>query len=264
MSPLLPVEITHHIIDLATQLHPGHAHVFSVVSKDLQIRVERIMYKDLVIIDQPSKLPHRIPETAQYERILVALDNRPAEFSATRIHNVLLVNDVSRGRAAVILAKCTGLRNLSYWSYHPSPDESWSLSCMSTLRYLSLSADAFCGLAINKTVFPELTKVHLDAFKFYPSDTMPTLEWLPALRTLTIHDPDEFHWEKIISMVSTAPTLRLIIWEVWKATTDTVEMKEWADKNISHVKLEIREFEGSGTGFNAFEKWRQVSRLDAN
>ncbi|KAG6818953.1 hypothetical protein H0H93_016892, partial [Arthromyces matolae] len=166
MTVLLPFEIIVHVLDLATQLHPSYANDFSLVSKDTQLRVERLMYKDLFILDRPDNLSRRIPETAQFGLILETLESRPAEFAATYVRNIMLMNDVPWFRAAVLLAKCTGLRNLSYWPCHYSPQEAWSLPCSKTLRCLGISADAFCGLAVNKVIFPELEQLYLDTF--YP------------------------------------------------------------------------------------------------
>ncbi|KAF8067982.1 hypothetical protein FPV67DRAFT_1167878 [Lyophyllum atratum] len=231
-------EIEDVIFEWATHMFPPDAASFSVVSKRLQRRVEAIMYETIVFISYNEIF--RLRNMTYVERFEVALHSRPAEFFAAHVRNVCITNSVPKEIATLILSKCTGIRNLAIWQ-HRNPVKLDPVEAISpfasTLSSLSAGRYTLRRLAESGYVFPNLKFV---AVGIHPlSMDLPTMEWLPALRTLRMRlgqQPfDDDMWTQDVKIViSTAPQLQALLLDVDQQCLDDVSVRvaEFNDERI--------------------------------
>ncbi|KAH0580982.1 hypothetical protein H2248_012133 [Termitomyces sp. 'cryptogamus'] len=186
----LPPEIEDQIFECAARVHPKHAPALSVISKRIQICVEKVIYERIHFFPSPFYLPWPRPaEVATMESFRPTLHQRPAQFFATHVRSVLFQSNVLYTSAKHVLEKCTGLENLLFLMTprHPDVPDASPLIFPSahTLQSLFATRVVLKDMASSGIVFPKLRYLYIDV---WPYETrVPTLEWLPALHTVDLY-----------------------------------------------------------------------------
>ncbi|KAG6856706.1 hypothetical protein H0H87_001495 [Tephrocybe sp. NHM501043] len=174
-TPSIPVEILDIIFEHAAHLNPRRAPSLSVISKRIQICVEKIMYKTL-IIDYDN---WGYPEMALYHKIMPTFRNRSTDFFTTHVKNLcLIVEDTDLSSPEFILAKCTGLRHLGLACPYSTGEGTWLLPSAPTLKSLTTDRRIFQKVADSGVTFAKLTYFWLSSLHYLP---LASLEWVPAL-----------------------------------------------------------------------------------
>ncbi|KAG6874559.1 hypothetical protein C0993_000362 [Termitomyces sp. T159_Od127] len=184
--------------------------------------VEKIIYESLLLTSHDRSRArwtrrHDFPQTAVVEKILPTFRNRPTNFFAATVKNVLVDEYASDDRDVIelILTKCTGIRILAYWIYNPSEAGPWILNSAHTLECFWVTGDVFEEALVNcPVVLPALKRMHL----------------------CDLHENWEEHIEFVISI---APNLQYILlrgrywylediqeWMEGKSDTFTIEFQD--------------------------------------
>lgn len=172
-------EIEDTIFEHAARGFPAFAPTLSCISRRVNARVERIIYRTLVLRSKSrSQAIYPIPGMAWTERIGATLDARPAGFFATHVQNVFMDATVPDEVAELVLKKCTGIKHLALWRR----DKCWAkfiTPLFTTLRTLFTHRPIFESVADTGVVFPYLN--HIAALSHSEDPHLPSLEWAPAL-----------------------------------------------------------------------------------
>ncbi|KAG6815481.1 hypothetical protein H0H87_001408 [Tephrocybe sp. NHM501043] len=251
-SPSIPVEILDTIFEHAAHLNPRGAPSLSIVSKRIQICVEKIMYRNL-IIDYEN---YGYPGITLYQKIMPTFRKRPAYFFATYVKSLcLMVEQSDYTCPEFILAKCTGLRHLGLWCPPNFGTATWILPLAPTLESLLTDRRIFREVADSGVTFPKLTYFWLSTQHYLP---LPLLHWAPALEAVCLDMYAAKYWmDDIETIMSSAPNIVSIVMEV---VDDMIpSMHEWMEARLpSHVNYEAKPWTIDRDDFSFITYWIEV------
>ncbi|KAG6843601.1 hypothetical protein H0H87_002702 [Tephrocybe sp. NHM501043] len=247
-TPSVPVEILETIFEYAALLSPSTAPSLSIVSKHIQICVEKIMYSSLIIVDDDS----RYPEIAPFEKIMPTFQKRPADFFATYVKSLCLIFRDSSS-TEFILGKCTGLRHLGLWCPGRIGIGAWILPSAPTLEGLLTDRRIFQEVADSGVTFPKLKYFWLSSSDYLP---LASLHWAPALEAVCLDIYSAESWiDDIETIMSSAPTIESIVMEA----VETWHIREWMEARLpSHVAYDARPWKIAREEFSFIKYWREV------
>ncbi|KAG6812531.1 hypothetical protein H0H92_002422 [Tricholoma furcatifolium] len=250
---LLPLEIEDAIFELTARIYPTFAPTLSIVSKRVQERVE-----------EPPGYVHG-PDMAYAKRILPTLESRPAEFFAKAVRNLFIAENVPLPIRELALSKCTGVRHLAILE-HSEPIFGGKLmtSTPSVLSSLYVAQSILTEVATQGIEFPNVTFLGI---LFFPEERVPSLHWLPALRTVHISlqcfgadkTNDPWQWD-LSTILSTTAQLETFWIDVhWYYAHKAKSVQNYIhEKDIgSHVEIRIRYCKHQLSPFAFLWRWRR-------
>ncbi|KAJ7153947.1 hypothetical protein C8R43DRAFT_443692 [Mycena crocata] len=118
LDPRLPADLERNIFELAAETHLPGIPGLLLVARRVKIWTEPILYRTFIIcetwlykhhVGEPS-LPMMTPKS-----FLQLLDSRPAGFFHDNVRHLLCANTATN-ESQLILAKCSGVQNLFFYS----------------------------------------------------------------------------------------------------------------------------------------------------
>ncbi|KAG6807127.1 hypothetical protein H0H92_008684, partial [Tricholoma furcatifolium] len=233
----VPPEIEDEIFELAARMFPKDAPKFSIVSKRIQDRVERVVYESLFLVVD-IEYP-RFPDTACIERILPTIRERPAEYFAERVKNIFFPYDIPLSAVHLILTKCTRIRHLIYWLSPTTDALPWFPPLTKTLQ--SLMTDTLLLMELYKAgfIFPSVKFMFItdsETTTSYFID-ISTFEWLPELEIACARAP--LRLKDLDVLAYTAPKLRTFHVGIGEGAVFVVE--KWARGLQRSIEVRIND-----------------------
>ncbi|KAG6812516.1 hypothetical protein H0H92_002407 [Tricholoma furcatifolium] len=258
----VPVEIEELIFEWAAWMHRRYAPTLSIFSKYVQERVERIIYETLVI--DVSGFPS--PAVAHASNIFSTLSSRPEKFFAMIVKNLFITDDVPLHVKEVAISKCTGVLHLVYLD-DPLTGGGRLISTSSVLSSLYISQNLIPEVLVpaRGIEFPNL--LLLGIFDMGPPEPVPSLHWLPALKTVHV-DIDrspalprmEDQWKHDLSTIlPTTPHLRVLWIDILLPDSATYVQQFINGLNINNdVEIGIRYAHHHWGMFNFMFRWWEI------
>ncbi|KAG6825728.1 hypothetical protein H0H92_002701 [Tricholoma furcatifolium] len=219
-----------------SRLFPKQAPKFSIVSKRVQDRVERVIYESLFLV---ATIGHpRFPDTACIERILPTIRERPAEYFAERVKNIFFPHDIRFTEVHLILTKCTRIRHLIYWLSPTADALPWFPPLTQTLQ--SLMTDTLLLMELHKVgfIFPSVRFMFVTQIQKSNLVAISTFEWLPELEIACAQAP--LRPEDLDVLVYTAPKLKTFHVRVCQEEA-VYGVEKWAEGLQRSIEVRIND-----------------------